>query len=146
MDSREGFREQAHTADCELEVWSPSLPGLLRQAVLGMNCLCGLRLQAEPRQERTLSVQGMDAESLLVRFLSEVLWLMEDERLGFDTFELLLSNQGDVPDKQHPLRLEVRMQGALIAELDKEIKAVTYHNLAVRQTRNGLRVRIVFDV
>jgi SHS2 domain-containing protein len=30
--------------------------------------------------------------------------------------------------------------------LDKEIKAVTYHNLAVRQTETGLAVNIVFDV
>jgi SHS2 domain-containing protein len=34
----------------------------------------------------------------------------------------------------------------LIASLDKEIKAVTYHNLAVRQTRNGFEAHIVFDV
>lgn len=146
MERDAGFREHAHTADWELEVWAPDLPGLLRQAGLGMQALCGVRLKAGPRQTRTLSLDGLDAESLLVHFLSELLWLGEQEKLGFDQFELELSQQDDPLQPQHPLHLTARLNGAPMAGLDKEIKAVTYHNLAVRQTRNGLVARIVFDV
>jgi SHS2 domain-containing protein len=38
------------------------------------------------------------------------------------------------------------MDGAPIASMDKEIKAVTWHNLRVRREADGLRVNIVFDV
>jgi SHS2 domain-containing protein len=130
-----------------LEVWAPDLPGLLNQAALGMQTLSGMRLEAGQRQVRTLSLEAIDAESALVRFLSELLWLAEQDRLGFDTFDIKITGQGaPIVDLQKPLHLEVSMEGAPIAGLDKEIKAVTYHNLAVLQTGNGLEAHIVFDV
>ncbi len=132
-----GFREHAHTADWELEVWAPDLSLLLEQAARGMYALSGMRLQAGMRLTRTIDLQTMDAESLLVRFLSELLWLEQEEGLGFDTFSLHLEGEQN---------LHAELGGAAIAILNKEIKAVTYHNLAVQHTPNGLRVNIVFDV
>jgi SHS2 domain-containing protein len=147
MNVREGFREHAHTADWELEVWAPTLPGLLNQAALGMQNLSGTRLLDGPRKERRLSLDAPDAESLLVRFLSELLWLAEQAKLGFDEFEIKVSgNDSSYVELGQPLHLDVQMTGAPIAGLDKEIKAVTYHNLAVRQTGNVLEAHIVFDV
>lgn len=146
MESRAGFREHAHTADWELQVWAPHLNGLLEQAARGMFSLSGMRLEDGPLQERTLSLDAIDAESLLVRFLGELLWLAEQEGLGFQTFELTIHGKDSPPNPRHALHLEARLHGSLIAGLDKEIKAVTYHNLAVRQTRNGFEAHIVFDV
>jgi SHS2 domain-containing protein len=141
-----GFRELAHTADWELGVWADSLTGLLEQAALGMYKLSGTRLEPAPRQARRLIVDGIDAESLLVRFLSELLWLGEHEKVAFDRFELAVSNDTQPLDLRQPLHLQANLEGAEIASLSKEIKAVTYHDLAVVQTRNGLEARIVFDV
>lgn len=146
MELDAGFREHAHTADWELEVWAPDLPGLLIEAARGMQSLCGMRLEAGPRQTYILSLDGSDAENLLVHFLSELLWVGEQEKLGFDHFELDISGQEDPLQLHNPLHLEAHLQGAPLAGIDKEIKAVTYHNLAVRQTRNGLVANIVFDV
>lgn len=131
-----GFREIEHTADWELEVWAPDLRLLLEQAARGMAALAGVRLAEEPVQTRRIELEAADAESLLVGFLSELLYLSESENLGFDRFEIEL--QG--------LRLHARLQGAPIVRLDKEIKAVTYHRLQIQTTPQGLRVRIVFDV
>jgi len=146
MNEHTGFRELAHTADWELEAWAADLPGLLEQAALGMYKLSGTRLETAPRQARRLSVDGIDAESLLVRFLSELLWLGEHENVAFDRFELAISGETQTLDLRQRLHLHADLEGAAIASLAKEIKAVTYHNLAVRQTSNGLEARIVFDV
>jgi SHS2 domain-containing protein len=81
--------------------------------------------------------QAEDAESLLVRFLNELLWLEEEQGLAFDRFSIMVDNQ---------LNLQAELNGFAIASLDKEIKAVTYHNLQVENTSQGLRVNIVFDV
>jgi protein archease len=132
-----GFLEHAHTADWELEVWAPDLPMLLEQAARGMYALSGMRLQAGMHQTRSIELVSPDAESLLVRFLGELLWLGQEEGLGFDNFSISV-------DEQYHLKAE--LGGAAIANLDKEIKAVTYHNLAVLSTPQGLRVSIVFDV
>jgi SHS2 domain-containing protein len=132
-----GFREHAHTADWELEAWAPDLPGLLEQSARGMVALSGMKLNPGEARSRSISLQGGDAESLLVRFLSELLWLQQEEGLGFDEYSITVDDQLD---------LHALLRGHTIASLDKEIKAVTYHNLEVRSQSNGLRVNIVFDV
>jgi SHS2 domain-containing protein len=132
-----GFREHAHTADWELEVWAPDLPSLLEQAARGMYALSGMQLQKEKRQVSTMTLQAEDAEGLLVRFLSELLWLEQEHGLGFDGFNLRVDDH---------YNLHAELNGSSVDSLDKEIKAVTYHNLAVEATPHGLRVNIVFDV
>jgi SHS2 domain-containing protein len=132
-----GFREHAHTADWELEAWAPDLPGLLEQSARGMVALSGMKLNPDEPQSRSMSLQGEDAESLLVRFLSELLWLQQEQGLGFDEFSITLDDQ---------LHLHAMLHGHTIASLDREIKAVTYHNLDVHSESDGLRVNIVFDV
>ncbi len=131
-----GFREVPHTADWELEVWGPDLPALLEQAARGMCALAGVRLAPAGRITRSLELQAADPESLLVSFLSELLFFGWQENLGFDTFELELDD----------LHLNASLQGAPIAEQAKEIKAVTYHKLAIQPGPRGLAAHIVFDV
>ena len=46
MQPEFGFREHAHTADWELEVWAPDLPTLLEQAARGMYAISGVQLAA----------------------------------------------------------------------------------------------------
>ncbi len=131
-----GFQEMPHTADWAMRVWAPDLPSLFTQAALGMNVLSGARLAAGPRLSRTFAQQAADPESLLVAFLSELVFLQEGDALGFDAFEVRL----------HGLQLSVEMQGARLESLEKPIKAVTYHNIAISRTPRGYEVEVVFDV
>ena len=132
-----GFREHAHTADWELEVWAPDLAILLEQAARGMYALSGVQLDAASPQERSLAIHASDVEGLLVRFLTELLWLEQEEKLAFDHLSVKVNADCD---------LWADLVGGLIIKLDKEIKAVTYHNLKVKSTDHGLQVNIVFDV
>jgi SHS2 domain-containing protein len=136
VEKSAGYHEIEHTADWELEAWAPDLPGLLEQAARGMYALSGVCLSTEPRLQRAFVKDYLDPEHLVVAFLSELLYYGENAGLAFDRFELAL-NDG---------RLYATLYGAPILDLDKEIKAVTYHNLRVIETPQGYRVRIVFDV
>ena len=132
-----GFRENEHTADWELSVWAPDLPGLLEQAARGMYALCSISLDGSAaRREHALDLTAPDSETLLVSFLEELLYLAEQERIAFDTFKITVAEG----------RLKAELSGAPIRTQGKEIKAVTYHNLAVRQGPHGLEASIVFDV
>ncbi len=132
-----GFREHAHTADWELEVWAPDLPKLLEQAARGMYSLSGLKLKDGPTQEYQVELNAQDAESLVVLFLTELLWIEESVRMGFDHFTITVDDE---------YYLQANLSGQFIESLSKEIKAVTYHNLEVIHTSQGLSVKIVFDV
>lgn len=132
----QGFREVEHTADWEIEVWAPDLPALLEQAARGMYALTNTRLAPAPRQRRELSLSAPDRESLLVAFLEELRYLAEVEGIAFDNYVL------ELPED----RLIAQLEGAPLISESKEIKAVTYHNLVIRESDQGLRVNIVFDV
>lgn len=131
-----GYREIDHTADWELEVWAPNLPVLLEQAALGMYDLAGAQQSEGTRIVRSFEFQALDSEEMLVTFLSELLFLGEEEGLVFDRFDFTFADN----------IVHVKMSGVPFTELHKEIKAVTYHNLSIRQTPAGLETRIVFDV
>lgn len=136
MSAQAGFREIEHTADWELEVWAPDLPALLEQAARGMNALSGVQIEQGPVQQRSFVLPATDSEKLLVSFLSELLYAQERDGLVFVRFNLTL----------HEDRLLARVEGVPLHSLEKEIKAVTYHNLKLRQTQRGVEARIVFDV
>lgn len=141
--TQSGFREVAHTADWEIEAWAEDLPGLLVTAAQGMYALSGVRLGSRGRRaQREVSLTAAEPERLLVRFLSELLHIAEQEQLAFDEIILQIGEESDGDG----LALEARLSGRRIAAQEKEIKAVTFHNLAVRQTKTGLAVNVVFDV
>ncbi len=131
-----GFQELEHTADWELHVWAPALAALFEQAALGMYRLMGTRLHPAAVSVREVDLEAEDPESLLVTFLAELLFMGEQEALGFDQFDLKIQD----------LHLLGRMTGGPITAQEKEIKAVTYHNLELRQTEEGFAINIVFDV
>jgi SHS2 domain-containing protein len=131
-----GFREVEHTADWELAVWAPDLAGLLEQAARGMLALAGVVLADGPRTERRVRIAAADPEGLLVGFLEELLYLGEADGLAFDRFDIQIF-EGAV---------EARVEGAPIARQVREIKAVTWHNLAVREGPRGLETSLVLDV
>ena len=62
-----GFREIAHTADWELEVWAGDLAGLFEQAARGMYSLTNTSLAHEPRFTRRISLSAGDREGTLGR-------------------------------------------------------------------------------
>lgn len=131
-----GFREIAHTADWALEVWAPTREELFACAVEGMYRLMDLQPGEQSPEQLELLINGFDNETLLVSFLGELLYLLEEEGSMLLQPELVFQ----------PGRLNVRGQKASAKGGYKEIKAVTYYHLAVQQDAHGWRVTITFDV
>jgi SHS2 domain-containing protein len=136
VDPIQGFLEIEHTADWALRVWAPDIDELFRQAAIGMNALAEIRLQEGLAVKEVVDLQAIDMESLLVAFLTEIVLFGEVGNLGFSSFEIKIEG----------FSLLATLSGGTIVSRKKEIKAVTYHNLAIVQTDNGFSVEIVFDV
>jgi SHS2 domain-containing protein len=135
-----GFEEISHTADWSVRVWADDLAGLLAESARAMNTLSGAVTGAGPRLKREIRSEGPDAESLLVTFLSELVYYQESENLGFDRITVQTFHRSNV------LGFKADLEGAQLASLDKVIKAVTWHNLMIVNTVRGLETEIVFDV
>ena len=131
-----GFEEISHTADWSVRIWAPDLPSLFAEAARAMNSLSGIVIGKKPRVKQTFESEAADMESLLVAFLSELVYFQEQENLAFDSFSIELETQ----------RLKVGMKGGSIISVDKAIKAVTYHNLKIEKIDKSFETIIVFDV
>lgn len=131
-----GFEEVDHIADIALRVWGEDFYSLLKQAAWGMYALMGAVKQRNSEIEQQFFVPQGSLETKLVDFLSEILYLCEDRGFQFDVFEFIECNNG----------LDVRAKGALVESIDRTIKAVTFHNLEVKESSRGFETLVTFDV
>jgi SHS2 domain-containing protein len=132
------FEEIEHTADWALRVRGHDLPELLVNAARGMCRLLVPDLTLISTDvERRFELDAFDAESLLVEWLSELAYWAEAEMLVFREFDLR---------QVTPSHLEAVVRGGRAPNLQKQIKAVTYHNLEIITRDNGLETTVVFDV
>ena len=137
MDSQP-WEEIDHTADWALRVWGEDRRTLFENAARGMISLIGG--QADPRQtllHRTFTLTAPDWETLLIDWLSELLFLIEDESI--------ILTQITVHSVEE-LSIEAEVQGSAGAGMEKHIKAATYHNLSIHLTDRGYETIIIFDV
>lgn len=132
------FEEIEHTADWALKIHGRDLRELLINAAQGMGSLLVSNLAGIPTDiEKKIELDSIDAESLLVDWLSELAYWAEVEGLIFRDFTL---------DRVGQTGLRATVRGAHVSDLTKHIKAVTYHNLEIIQTETGLEATVVFDV
>lgn len=130
-----------HTADLGIIVKGENLESLFRNAALAMTSIVvSGPLEPSDRTE-TLHVEGADLSDLLVKWLGEILYLLQGERL--------------IPSA-------VRVNGVSTERLDAEldlvefdrdrhgivhdIKAVTYHQAMVSSDGAIWSGRVIFDL
>jgi SHS2 domain-containing protein len=132
------FEEVEHTADRALRIRGRNLDELFANAAAGLNSL----MLATSRDnadsvERRIELDAADGEDLLVAWLSELAFWAETESLIFSRYHFT---------ELSPVRLRAVVTGRPVNELQRHVKAVTFHNLAIRRDPEGLVVTVVFDV
>jgi len=132
------FEVIEHTADWAIRVTGPDLRHLFKHAAEGMSTLLVGELETLSLDVvRDVKLTALDAEGLLVEWLSELAYWAEMEQIVFRQFDLV-----DVTS----MSLKAIVRGGIASVLDKHIKAVTYHNLAIINNEDGMETTIVFDV
>jgi len=139
---RPQYKEIEHTADVGVELEAPDLRSAFEAAAACMfDMMCDLDKVGETLH-REVSVKGRegDIENLMVRWLNEVLYLFESERILLSSFDVRRLS-GDV--------LEATVGGEKFDRrrhaIKVEIKAPTYHDIRVERSHPGFRVRVIFD-
>jgi len=131
-----GYQEVDHTADIALRVWGEDFQALLKQAACGMYCLMGVEPVLGLSDVMSFTIPQANYEILLVDFLTELLYIAEEANLVLDDF---MFEEG-----QH--HVQIRSTGRKIQFQERAIKAVTFHDLMVKETSKGLIATITFDV
>jgi len=132
--------EIEHTADWAIRVRARDLPDLFASAARGMFGLLTDLSAVVPDRQFEIDLQAIDAETLLIDWLNELLYLAEQHGVVFIEFTIReLAANGSA-------RLRAQAGGGRPAELFKVIKAATFHGLSIRQGDDGLQAELVFDV
>lgn len=137
-----------HTADFKIRVYGTTLPELFANACIGMFSCIGPQSKLCTQQgaeiicstlpeQRTVEIKAMDKEMLLVDFLSEALYLSDVHNEAYLAVDMHAFTQTS---------LQAALHGVKVTRFDLEIKAVTYHDLAITDNDAGWQVDIVFDI
>jgi SHS2 domain-containing protein len=133
------FEEISHTADIKIRVRAPTLEALfsdtfdaLMQVMYGTDRKGGII--------KEIQVESPDNESLLLDFLSEVLFVSEVKSIVF--FNTRISIHGS--------RLTAELSGEPFDPErhsgGSEVKGISYSGLSITHDANGYMLDIIFDV
>jgi len=135
------FRLLAHTADMGIEATGDSRAEVFVAAARGLRNMIFGDVPVTPRQSAPVSLAGGNIDELLVTWLGEILYLFEVRGLVPAEFVIgeitETSLHGEVrgepfDPKRHPV--------------EREVKAITYHQLYVEQKAQGWRARVYVDL
>ena len=139
--ARAGFELRDHTADIAVYAWADSVEGLFRAAAEGLYATIG-ELQTEETGERErIRVEASDPESLLHDFLDELLYRFEMRGQRLADFRFRRLDRGVLEADVAVNRVDARA-----SVLDREVKAVTYHDLNIVKSDGGYEVTLILDI
>lgn len=138
MDS---YRLLEHTADMGIEAKGDTQAALFQQMALGLRQIITACPDIRPQTEVMIEVIGMDREELLVNWLGELVFLLETRRFLPERFEIETIGEQ---------RLRARVRGEIFDParhfLEREIKAITYHQIKVESTGKGWSAQVFVDL
>jgi SHS2 domain-containing protein len=136
-----GYTLVDHTADIGIRVWADDVKGLFEEAARALFDIITDRATVIVRLERKVAVQGSGHEELLVAWLSELLYLHEVEGLLFCDFSLMQVEQGMATGVARGERFHEGRH-----RIKTGVKAVTYHQLEIKEQDGRWHAQVIFDI
>ncbi len=133
-----------HTADVGFEVGGGSLEELFDEARRALLMIYFERPPESGSDRRRVELSAPDLEALLVRWLNELVHLVQDE--GFVPVRAQIA----LPELPEERALDAKLTGAPL-DLESygwqgEVKSATFHGLCVRREAGGWRAQVILDV
>lgn len=127
-----------HKADLKIKVFGKGKEELFQNALLGMAESQKPEIAEKKKVKRAIKIKSLDLPTLLVDFLSEALYQSQVNKEVY--FEAKFKKFSDI-------EIEGELIGQKVERFGEDIKAVTYHNLDVRQKENGIwEAEVLFDI
>lgn len=136
-----GFIILEHPADLGIKACGTSLAQAFENVAYGLISLILDSNSIQLVKSRKISLAAGNYQQLLVRWLSEILFLYDGERFAPAELEIR---------ELSPYRLLAQVRGtdfdSAIHETRLDVKAITYHQLLVNQIHGRFCVQIFLDI
>ncbi|HHO76164.1 MAG TPA: archease [Deltaproteobacteria bacterium] len=131
------YRFIDHPADIGIHIVSKDRRGLFEEAAYAIIDILGAKCPDKDLQNQNITVEGLDLADTMVRWLQELLYHIEVKDLRVFSIKI---------DRIQETGLNAWVTGNHSSTgLEKEIKAVTYHNLEILEVDNHFETTIIFD-
>jgi SHS2 domain-containing protein len=140
----ERYRILPHTADGKFQAFGQTLEEAFGNAALALASLMWDWTAIEPKVRHRVRVTGIDKEQLLVKFLSEIIYIFETRQFLLGAVEGLRIR----PRADGGFGLEAVLAGETLSprrELFGGVKAVTYNDLKIEECE-VFTVQVVVDM
>lgn len=134
-----GFEILEHTADAGVRAQGQTREAVLENAAQGFYALA---LQQKPQgsaEKFTFHFQAENLESLLVRFLEELVYLLYTRNRVGTKYDLKLISDSH-------LEAEIEFQSIQAQDIAREIKSPTFHQLKFEQRGDAWLAEVYFDL
>ncbi len=135
------FEILEHPSDLGIKAQGSSLQEAFCSAAHGLISIIAGSSVIESRENREIFVSAIDRENLLVRWLTEILYLFDAEKFltGGITFE-------SFSDTALKARVKGEPYTATRHELKLDVKAITYHQLNIKEENGLWTARVFVDI
>ena len=148
-----GYKFLEHTADVQAECQAPTFTGLLESAARALYSVALNKQHKSIKTSHELFISGASHEEVLIRWLQELVFLLETDRFVAVRFAWNGSHmeapEGALTDASSAvLTIHCAAEGYLCGPEDRgeEVKGATYHGLNVEKTNDAFTARIIFDL
>lgn len=135
------FEVLDHTADIGLIVYGGDLKALFENAGEAFFHLITDLRWVKSRIEKRIHIGGESLERLMVDWLSELLYLHDVENLLFKVFDVESVGEDGL---EAVVKGEPFQEGVHV--IKTEVKAVTYHQIEVREEKGRWKAQIILDL
>lgn len=132
-----------HTADAKFQAFGSSLEKAFENAALAMLSIMAKTSRIKPKKEDKIRIKGKDLKALLYNWLEEILFILDSKNLFISKIKEL-----KISGKEGSYKLEATVLGdsAKNYEITGEVKAVTYHEMLIKQEGKKFIVQVVVDL
>ncbi len=138
---KRGYVILDHPADMGIEAYGKNLKEAFEEAAIALNSIILDLTTVEPIQHRKIEIKASDYEHLLVKWLSEILYLYDGDNFVCCEFDI---------EDLNPNFLKAEVKGEIFNnqkhQTKLDVKAVTYHQILVCENSERGLVRVFLDI
>lgn len=130
-----------HTADIGIKVFGKDISEVFANAGYAMFDILTEPKNVQKKESFDIQVSANNIEQLLVKWLDELLYRYETERVVFSEFVINEISDTAIDSTVYGEKIDRSRH-----EIKTEIKNVTYHQLQIRKTNGSWEAQVIFDV
>ena len=128
-----------HTADVKFQAFGKNIEEVFENSALALKeAICGKK-KIKSTKEKVIKIKGKDFESLMYKFLEEILYLL-------DSSNFLISKIKEIKIKDFTLKAILSGDNTKNYWFTNNVKAVTYNEMFIKKKGSKWISQVVLDV